>query len=319
MQIFCRLRRKVLPLFRAPGPSGIESQSGSSRGHSSQREASALAEADTLEALTIDHLRNLPLPLLRQSLCALLALLTMLSCAHAATAVAAASDLKFALDLIAADFTKKTGETLNIAYGSSGNFYRQIAQGAPFELFMSADESYVLKLADQGLTPDRGVLYAGGRLVLFVPKGSKLRADAQGADLKRALQDGRLRKFAIANPEHAPYGRAAKQVLQNLKLWSTIEPRLVLGENVSQAAQFAMSGSTQGGLFAYSLALAPAFSQAGSYVLMPESLHQPLRQRMVLTNRAGSVAQAFYVYLQQGEARAVLTRYGFVLPGEASQ
>lgn len=255
--------------------------------------------------------------LLRQCLCALLALPALLSCAVAAPAIAAASDLKFALDMIAANFTQKTGERLNIAYGSSGNFYRQIAQGAPFELFMSADESYVFKLADQHLTPDRGLVYAIGRLALFVPKGSALQADAQAADLKRALEDGRLRKFAIANPEHAPYGRAAKQVLQSLNLWSAIEPRLVLGENVSQAAQFAMSGSTQGGLFAYSLALAPAFSQAGAYVLMPESLHQPLRQRMVLTNRAGSVARAFYAYLQQGEARAVLNRYGFVLPGAA--
>ena len=255
--------------------------------------------------------------LFRQCLCALLAMTAMLSVAVAAPAIAAASDLKFALDVIAADFTRKTGERLNIAYGSSGNFYRQIAQNAPFELFMSADESYVLQLADQGLTPDRGVLYARGRLALFVPKGAALRADVQAADLKRALNDGRLRKFAIANPEHAPYGRAAKQLLQSLDLWDAIESRLVLGENVSQAAQFAASGATQGGLFAYSLALAPTFSQAGSSVLMPESLHQPLRQRMVLTNRAGSVTRAFYAYLQQGEAKAVLSRYGFALPGAA--
>jgi molybdate transport system substrate-binding protein len=259
------------------------------------------------------------LNLLGQCFCALLALPAMLSCALAAPAIAAASDLKFALDLIAADFTRKTGEPLNIAYGSSGNFFRQIAQNAPFELFMSADERYVFQLADQGLTPDRGVLYAAGRLALFVPKGSALQADAQAADLKRALNDGRLRKFAIANPEHAPYGQAAKQLLQSLDLWRAIEPRLVLGENVSQAAQFAVSGAAQGGLFAYSIAVAPVFSQAGTYVLMPESLHQPLRQRMVLTNRAGSVARAFYVHLQQGEARAVLDRYGLGLPGAADR
>ncbi len=252
--------------------------------------------------------------LLRQALCALTALLGLLSGAHATPTIAAAADLKFALDQIAASFALQTGQAVNIAYGSSGNFYRQIVQGAPFEIFMSADESYVFKLADQGLTPDRGVAYATGRIVLFAPSNSTVQADV--ADLKRAIADGRLRKFAIANPEHAPYGRAAKQALQSLGLWGAIEPRLVLGENVAQAAQFALSGSTQGGIFAYALALAPAVGQAGSYVLLPESLHEPLRQRMVLTRKAGDVAKAFYAYLQQPQARLVLQRFGFALPGE---
>ena len=276
----------------------------------------AFAEADTLDALTIEHLRNVPLTLLRQRLYALIALLGMLSGANGAPAVAAAADLKFALDQIAASFTKQTGQALHIAYGSSGNFYRQIAQGAPFELFMSADESYIFKLADQGLTPDRGVAYASGRIVLFTPRNSAVQADA--ADLKRAVADGRLLKFAIANPEHAPYGRAAKQALESMGLWSAIEPRLVLGENVAQAAQFAMSGSTQGGIFAYALALAPSVGEAGSYVLIPEAMHEPLRQRMVLTRKAGEVAKAFYAYLQQPQARMVLKRFGFAMPSESS-
>jgi molybdate transport system substrate-binding protein len=229
-------------------------------------------------------------------------------------AVAAASDLKFALEEIAAQFQAETQQPVKIAFGSSGNFYRQILQGAPFELYLSADEDYVLKLAGAGHTVDEGALYATGRIVLFAPHGSPLKVDQQAADLQAALADGRIQRFAIANPEHAPYGRAAKQALQSLGLWSAIEPRLVLGENVSQAAQFASSGSTQGGIFAYSLALAPHVGELGSFVLLPDTLHQPLRQRMVLIKDAGATAQALYRYLQQPAARTVFERYGFGLP-----
>jgi len=217
-----------------------------------------------------------------------------LASAQPAPAIAAASDLKFALDEIAETFRKDTRQTLRISYGSSGNFARQIAQDAPFELFLSADESYVFQLAKQNHTPDRGQLYAVGRIVLFAPHGSPLNVDAQLTDLRAALSDGRIVRFAIANPEHAPYGRAAMQALQSAGLWDTLRARLVMGENVSQAAQFAASGSTQGGIFAYSLALAPAFGARGAYVLIPDKLHQPLRQRMVLTRKAGPTARIFY-------------------------
>ena len=232
--------------------------------------------------------------------------------------IAAASDLKFALDEIAAEFRKETGKPMRIAYGSSGNFFRQIAQDAPFELFLSADEEFVFKLADQGLTLDRGAQYATGRIVLFTPKGSPVRADAQFADLRQALADGRLVKLAVANPEHAPYGRAAMEALKSAGLWPAIEPKLVLGENVSQAAQFAVSGSTQAGIFALSLALAPNFRDAGSYVPIAETLHRPLRQRMVLTRKAGATARAFYAFAQGPAARAIFKRYGFLLPGEST-
>ena len=232
--------------------------------------------------------------------------------------IAAASDLKFALDEIAGAFQRQTGRKVRVAYGSSGNFFSQIAQDAPFELFMSADEEYVFRLARQGRVADDGMPYAIGRIVLFVPAGSPIKADAQFADLRRALADGALRKFAIANPEHAPYGRAAKQSLQKSGVWEAIEPRLVLGENVSQAAQFAVSGSAQGGIFALSLAKAPAFANAGSYVLVPQELHQPLRQRMVLTRKAGDTAREFYAWLQQPAARTIFRKFGFALPGEAA-
>ena len=141
---------------------------------------------------------------------------------QAGPSIAAASDLKFALDEIAARFRRDTGKTVRLTYGSSGNFYRQIQQGAPFELFLSADEEYVGRLAQEGLTVDGGARYATGRIVLFVPKGSTVKADPAIADLRAALTDGRLRRFAIANPEHAPYGRAARQALEQAGLWAAL-------------------------------------------------------------------------------------------------
>lgn len=234
-------------------------------------------------------------------------------------AIAAASDLKFALENIATRFRADSGRELRLSFGSSGNYFRQIGQGAPFQLFMSADEDFVFKLHDAGRTADRGALYATGRIVLFVPRGSSFTADARMAGLKQAIEGGIVRRFAIANPEHAPYGRAAEQALRKLGLWEALQGRLVLGENVSQAAQFATGGSAQGGIFAYSLALAPGIAQSGQYVLLPEQLHEPLRQRMVLVKGAGETARAFYAYVQQPAARKILAKYGFVLPTEAAK
>lgn len=232
--------------------------------------------------------------------------------------VAAASDLQFALEEIAAKFRTDTGGDVRLNFGSSGNFTRQLQQGAPFEMFLSADEGFVYQLADAGKTVDRGVQYAEGRIVLFAPKGSALKVDAKLDDLRAALADGRIQRFSIANPEHAPYGRAAEQALKSQGLWETVQPKLVLGENVSQAAQFATSGSAQGGIFAYSLALSPTVNTLGSYVLVPAEWHAPLRQRMVLMKGAGEAAQAFYKFVQTPPARIIFRKYGFLLPGEAS-
>lgn len=228
--------------------------------------------------------------------------------------VAAASDLKFAIEELATRFEKSTGQRLRLIFGSSGNFYSQILQGAPFHLFMSADESFVFKLADAGKTQDRGKLYAHGRIGLMIPKSSPLKADGELKDLGVALNDGRLKKFAIASPEHAPYGMRAKEALQHAGLWDTIEPKLVFGENVSQAAQFATSASTQGGIIAYSLALAPQVSRLGHFALIPKDWHKPLTQRMVLLRGAPEAAQAFYRYLSTPEAQAVMVKYGFAMP-----
>ena len=232
--------------------------------------------------------------------------------------IAAASDLKFALEEIAAKFRSVTRQVVKLTFGSSGNFTTQLMQGAPFEMFLSADEGYVFRLADAGKTIDRGALYAEGRIVLFAPKGSSLKVDGNFGDLRAALRDGRIQRFAIANPEHAPYGRAAEQALKGQGLWETIQPKLVLGENVSQAAQFATSGSAQGGIFAYSLAVSPEVSSLGNYALIPAEWHAPLRQRMVLMKNAGDIAKSFYAYIQSPASRAIFRRYGFVLPGEAA-
>jgi len=230
--------------------------------------------------------------------------------------VAAASDLQFALTEIAAGFTRDTGREVKLTFGSSGNFRRQIAEGAPFEVFLSADEAYVAALAKDGRTEDEGIRYATGRIVLFAATGSKLRLDAAMTDLKAAVADGRVKHFAIANPEHAPYGRAAREALQVAGLWDALVPRLVQGENVAQAAQFATTGGAQGGIVAYSLVRSPALADKGAYVLLPAETHAPLHQRIVLVKGAGPTAREFYRYLQAPAARAVLARFGFALPGD---
>jgi molybdate transport system substrate-binding protein len=228
--------------------------------------------------------------------------------------VAAASDLRFVLDELAAAYRRETGVVVRIVYGSSGNFRRQIAEGAPFELFLSADEDYVLALARDGRLVNDGVLYAIGRLALVVPQGSPLRADATLADLAQAARQQRIRRFAIANPEHAPYGRAAQQALMNVGAWESLRPKLVLGENVAQAMQFAASGSTDGGIVALSLALVPEAIDKASFVALPQTLHAPLRQRMALTRRSTSAARSFYEFLQRPASRETLQRYGFSPP-----
>ncbi|MFN3295306.1 molybdate ABC transporter substrate-binding protein [Caldimonas sp.] len=230
--------------------------------------------------------------------------------------LAAASDLKFALEAVAARFERDTGHKLRLVFGSSGNLHAQILQGAPFQMFMSADEDFVFKLAEAGKTRDRGRLYALGRIGILVPHGSPLKADGQLQDLAAALRDGRLKRLAIANPEHAPYGARAKEALEHAGLWTALQPHLVYGENVSQAAQFATSGSAQGGIVAQSLALAPPVARLGRFDLIAQDWHLPLRQRMVLMKDAPPALQAFYDALAEPAAQAIMTRYGFQMPRE---
>lgn len=275
--------------------------------------------ARTLDPTVRDHSRDCPFSSWRRTFSAV-ALLTFVATltpgllAQRAPVIAAASDLNFALTEIAGSFERDTGQRVDLVFGSSGTLTRQILDGAPFELFLSADEAFIETLATAGLTRDRGALYAVGRIVLFAPPGSAL-DPRQGLDgLALLLAQGRVSRFAIANPEHAPYGRAAEAALRARGLWSDIRPRLVLGENVSQAAQFATTGNAVGGIIAYSLALAPNLQGRGTYALIPASTHPPLRQRLVLLKRAGPVAARFAAFLQTPEARATFERYGFALP-----
>lgn len=231
-----------------------------------------------------------------------------------APVIAAASNIKFALDQVAKNFTQEMGLKVRISYGSSGNFVAQIKNGAPFELFLSADERYIQQLLSQGAIDNDGDRYAIGRLALVAAKGSKLSLDSELNGVKTLLASGEIKRFSIANPDHAPYGERAREALVQLGLWDELEDKLIKGENVAQAAQFALSRSTQGGIIALSLAKAPQFQKRGSYVALPEHLHQALYQRMVLTPKAGDTARLFYKYIQSDAARAVIQSYGFGLP-----
>jgi molybdate transport system substrate-binding protein len=223
--------------------------------------------------------------------------------------VAAASDLQFALAELAGLYQQETGQVVQLSLGSSGSFAQQIRQGLPVDLFLSADEDYVFQLAAAGLTRDQGVIYALGRIALVVPADSPIALDPGLTGLREALP--RLRHFAIGNPEHAPYGRAARQALQRLELWPLVQPKLVIGENIAQATQFVTSGAAQAGITAASLAKAPEVARLTRAQTLPAQLHAPLRQRMVLMRSASLPAAGFYRFLQTPAARAVLQRHGF--------
>ncbi len=252
-------------------------------------------------------------------LVAALAFAAMLPAAPAAAAddvpnIAAAADLQFALEEIAGLFTRDTGRHVKLTFGSSGNFRRQISEGAPFELFLSADEDYVWALVHDGKTQGEGAIYAVGRIALVAATDSPVAVDEQLAGLRVALAAGRVTRFAIANPEHAPYGRAARQALEHAGLWAPLQGKLVLGENVAQAAQFAMTSTVQAGIISYAQARSGTLANRTRHALIPEGWHAPLRQRMVLMKHAGPTATAFYRYLQGSRARGVLARYGFAIP-----
>jgi len=228
--------------------------------------------------------------------------------------IAAAANLNFALTEIATQFERDRGTHVDVVFGASGTLTRQIRDGAPFEMFLAADEAFPNQLTAAGLTRGAGAVYAVGRLVVFAPTGSPLTVDERLDGLSRLLRSGGATRFAIANPDVAPYGRAAEAALRKHGLWDAIRPRLVLGDSVAQAAQFATTGSAVGGLLAYSLVKEPALVEKGKYALIPQTDHPPLRQRMVLLKRASPVAEQFYAYMQESAARAVLTRSGYEVP-----
>lgn len=247
-------------------------------------------------------------------LCSLLFLVSFSSLAAKAPAIAAASNVKFALDEIVKDFTSTTGLSVRVSYGSSGNFVAQIQHGAPFEMLLSADEFYVQQLHKAGKTDSDGTIYAIGKLALVAPKNSSLSLDADLKGLQQQLSEDKISRFVIANPAHAPYGERAKSLLQTKGLWEQLESKIIMGENVSQAAQFALSGSAQGGIVALSLASSPQFRKMGNYIEIPQSLYEPINQRMVMTPKAGATTKQFYQYMQTTAAKDVLAKFGFGFP-----
>jgi molybdate transport system substrate-binding protein len=222
--------------------------------------------------------------------------------------VAAASDLKFALTDLAARFERETGLKIAVTFGSSGNLARQLEQGLPMDLFMSADEALVFRLAQSGWARDAGLVYAQGRLAWLLPASSALSISADLKGLPAAL--GESGKLSMANPDHAPYGRAARSALQTAGLWPSLQSRLVLGENVSQATQFVSTGAAQAGLVALSLALAPEVAARTRHGIVDIALHPPIIQRMALQRAAPVAAQRFYTFLQTGAAKKVLAGHG---------
>ena len=229
--------------------------------------------------------------------------------------VAAAADLKFALDEIVADFKKsRPRDTVEVIYGSSGKFHTQIRQGAPYDLFFSADITYPRELARKGHAASEVKPYAVGRIVLWSNS-----MDATKMTLEN-LADAKIKKIAIANPKHAPYGKRAEEALKSAKLWEKVQPKLVFGENIAHTAQFVETGNAQVGIIALALALNPALSRQGGYYLIPEKLHAPLEQGYIITKRAENkpLAKSFSDYMTSKETRRIMTKYGFVLPGETA-
>lgn len=226
--------------------------------------------------------------------------------------MAAAADLSAALPVLAQQFENETHGKVIVSFGSSGNFYQQLRNGAPFDVFLSADTQYPRKLEEAGLTaPGSLAEYATGKIVLWTRNGSKL-------DLSRGLKgltDGSVKKVAMANPQHAPYGKAAEAALKAEGIYEQVAPKLVLGENIAQAAFFAQSGNADAGIVALSLALNPTMKNAGRYVEIPAGEYPPIRQAVVVMKNARNIepAKRFALFLKSAEAQRVLQQFGFAV------
>ncbi len=234
--------------------------------------------------------------------------------AHSQTiTVAAAADLRPALEEISSRFQTQSGVHVSAIYGSSGNFSQQIQNGAPFDLFFSANIEYPHKLENAGLTvPGSYYEYARGKIVLLVPLSSTL-------DLKKglkALQDPTIKKVAIAEPSHAPYGQAAVAALKTENIYDKVSPKLVTGENISQAASFVLSGAADAGIVALSLALSPSIKGQVQFAEIPASDYPPIQQACVVlkSSKQQKLAVEFESFVKSEEATQILRRYGFEVP-----
>lgn len=225
--------------------------------------------------------------------------------------IAAASDLKFALDSIVKSFKKSNNGKIDVTYGSSGKLFEQISGGAPFDIFFSADINYPRLLETKGLTISPIYTYGIGRIVIW---SKKINPQREGMNV---LLSSSIKKIAIANPAHAPYGKRAQESLQYYRLWDKIKDKLVYGENISQTAQFITTGAADIGIIALSLALSPNMNKESvSYYIIPANSHQPLEQGVVLTKKAKekSLAKMFMEYIQSANANAIFKYYGFTKP-----
>jgi molybdate transport system substrate-binding protein len=229
---------------------------------------------------------------------------------------AAAADLQSAMPEIAKAFEAQTGTAVDVAYGSSGNFYAQIQNGAPLDVFFSADNEYPRKLEESGFAePHSSTIYGIGKIVLWMPASAKCNPERDGW---RCLQDPALKKIAIANPAHAPYGRAAVAALQKAGIYDAVKAKLVFGENISQAAQFVQSGNAEAGIIANSLTLSPAL-QGGKKWVIPAQLYPRIEQTVVVLKSAKEklAAQEFVRFVTQGPGREILAKYAFAPPQPA--
>jgi molybdate transport system substrate-binding protein len=231
--------------------------------------------------------------------------------------VAAAADLTFVFKEIGARFQKETGNSIRLSYGSSGNFFSQIKNGAPYDIFFSADVSYPKKLEAAGLTvPGSLYEYATGKVVIWVPSKSKLDIN-QGL---KVLLDPGIAKIAIANPVHAPYGAAAVAAMQHEGIYDQVKPKIIQGDNILQTAQFVQSGNADVGLIALSLALAPPMKSTGRYFEIPSADYPPVIQAAVILKSARDkdTAEKFLKFLKEPSTVALMQQYGFVPPGTAN-
>ncbi len=252
---------------------------------------------------------------------ALLILSGILGCSQAAKppvctlSVAAAADLRFALDDIVLEFQGKHPDIqIRVTYGSSGNFFAQLTNNAPFDLFLSADTDYPRRLIEQGLAARASAfVYAVGHLVVWVPRDSSLDIEKLGM---QALLDSSARKIAIANPRHAPYGRAAEAALRTAGVYDRVRERLVYGDNVAQTAQFVQTGSADVGLIALSLALTPTMRASGRYWEIPVDSYPRLEQGGVILSWAKNpqAAEALRDFVVGEQGKTILRRYGFFVP-----
>jgi molybdate transport system substrate-binding protein len=230
--------------------------------------------------------------------------------------VAAAADLQFAMQDIATRFQKETGRSVQVIYGSSGNFFQQLENGAPFDIFFSANLDYVKRLEAAGLTePGSYYLYATGKIVIWVPNESKL-------DLSSGLQallNPSIKKIAVANPEHAPYGQAAVAALEKEGLYDKVKTKLVLGENISQTASFVVSGSADVGIVALSLVRSPTMKDKGRYVEIPDGQYPPIEQACVILNSSKNkdAARQFLGFIKTPPIGRLFESYGFKVPSNS--